>query len=147
MVRLLATTPQPTVSTRAAAAILREVTGSSECWFVLRMGETEAVILEPGDPRPLLDLPLVPIADAPFAPVLRGEVPLVLRTLGDLEELLLPFRLAGRPFGVVVLAAPAGGRLAAVTHAAQQLADALAPHLELLRREAGLPAVEPDRRA
>lgn len=145
MVRLLATTPQPTVSARAAAAILREVTGSAECWFVLRMGATEAVILEPGDPRPLLDLPLVPIADAAFAPVLRGEVPLILRTLGDLEELLLPFRLAGRPFGVVVLAAPAGGRLAAVTHAAQQLADALAPHLELLRREAGLPALESGR--
>jgi len=137
LVRLLATVPRFAEATRQAAAIIRETTGARYCRFILRLGPIEAVVVEPGESRPLIDLPLVPVSGSPFAAVLRGEVPLTLRPDGENEELHLPLRIAGRPFGVLSLIGPAGGRLAAVTHVAQQLADVVAPHLELVRREAG----------
>lgn len=138
-VRLLAATPHFGTATMGVAAIIRELTGSRDCQFMLRLGTAEAVEVRPGDTRPLLDLPLVPVDRSAFAPVLRGDAPLLL-TPGpgaDEEQLMLPLRLAGRPFGVMILTGSAGGRLASVTLAAQQLADTLAPHLELVRREAG----------
>jgi len=137
VVRHLAATAHFGVATREAAAVLREVTGATTCRFILRLGSAEAVALEPGEVRPLLDLPLLPLAGARFAPVLSGEIPLLLHPVGPNEELCVPLRIAGRPFGALLLTAPAGGRLAAVTNVAQQLADAIAPHLELVRRAAG----------
>lgn len=137
VVRRLATVAHFGDATREVDAVLRALTGASASRFVLRLGPTEAVAVVPGELRPLLDLPLLVIAEASFAPVLRGEAPMILLQDGPVEELVLPLRLAGRPFGVMILSGPAGGRLAAVTLAAQQLADAIAPHLELLRREAG----------
>lgn len=140
LVRLLATVPRFADMTRGAATILQEATGATQTRFVLRLGPSEVVVVEPGEGRPLLDLPLVPVSGSPFAAVLRGEIPLALHQVADFEELHLPLRVAGRPFGVMTLVGAAGGRLAAVTHAAQQLADAIAPHLEVVRREAGLEA-------
>lgn len=136
-VRLLAATPHFGTATEGIAAILRELTGCRECRFMLRLGATEAVEVRPGEARPLLDLPLVPVQGTGFAPVLRGEAPLLLIPAGVEEQLIVPLRLAGRPFGVMILTGSAGGRLALVTLAAQQVADTLAPHLELVRREAG----------
>lgn len=137
VVRRLATVANLGTAIQEAATLVQECTGASGCRFALRLGPDDAVILAPGETRPLLDLPLATIEGAPFAPVLRGEVPLLLRPAGDSEELILPLRIAGRPFGALILTGEAGGRLAGVTLAAQQLADAVAPHLELARREAG----------
>lgn len=139
-VRLLAATSNFSSATQSIAALLRVLTGSQSCRFILRMGATEAVAVDPGDSRPLLDLPLIPIEGAPFANVLLGEVPFLLRPGIDDEQLILPLRIGGRTFGVMVLTGPAGGRLAAVTLTAQQVADIVAPHLELVRREAGAEA-------
>lgn len=138
--RLLAATSNLAAATQGIAALLRVLTGSTSCRFILRMGATEAVALEPGESRPLLDLPLIPLDGAPFTPVLLAEAPFLLRPGGDDEQLILPLRVGGRTFGVMVLTGPAGGRLAAVTLTAQQVADILAPHLELVRREAGAEA-------
>lgn len=137
VVRRLATVAHFGDATREVDSVLRALTGAAVTHFVLRLGPTEAVAIVPGELRPLLDLPLLVIEGSSFAPVVRGEAPLLLLHHGPVEELILPLRLAGRPFGAMILSGPAGGRLAAVTAAAQQLADAIAPHLELLRREAG----------
>lgn len=137
VVRRLATVAHFGETTREVDSVLRGLTGASAVRFVLRLGPSEAVAVVPGEVRPLLDLPLLGIADAPFAPVLRGDAPMLLLQDGPVEELVLPLRLAGRPFGAMILSGPAGGRLASMTLTAQQLADAIAPHLELLRREAG----------
>jgi hypothetical protein len=139
-VRLLAATPHFGAATQGVATILRELTGCTNCRFILRFGAGEAVEVKPGEARPLLDLPLVPVQGATFATVLSGETPLLLLPSGEDEELVLPLRLAGRPVGVMILTGPGGGRLASVTLAAQQVADTLAPHLELVRREAGVEA-------
>ncbi len=138
--RLLAATSNFSSATQSIAALLRVLTGSQTCRFILRMGTTEAVALEPGESRPLLDLPLIPIEGTPFAAVLLGEAPFLLRPGVEDEQLILPLRVGGKPFGVMVLSGPAGGRLAAVTLTAQQVADIVAPHLELVRREAGAEA-------
>ncbi|HUG27084.1 MAG TPA: hypothetical protein VMK53_02215 [Gemmatimonadales bacterium] len=137
VVRRLATVAHFGEATREVDTVLRALTDASASRFVLRLGDTEAVAVVPGELRPLLDLPLLVIEGSSFAPVLRGEAPMVLLREGPVEELVLPLRLAGRPFGVMILSGPAGGRLASVTLGAQQVADAIAPHLELLRREAG----------
>jgi len=139
-VRMLAATANLPAATQGIAGLLRVLTGCHSCRFILRMGGDEAVAFEPGELRPLMDLPLIPIEGAAFAPVLTGEAPVLLRPGGDDEQLILPLRVAGKPFGVMVLTGPAGGRLAAVTLTAQQVADTVAPHLELVRREAGLEA-------
>lgn len=137
VVRRLATVAHLGDAFREVDRAVREVTGAARCRFVLRLGTEEVVELHPGEVRPLLDLPLLRLDTLPAAPVLRGEAPLLLLPAGEEEELALPLRVAGRPFGMLVLGGSAGGRLAAITLAAQQLADAVAPHLELLRREAG----------
>jgi hypothetical protein len=136
VVRRLATLPHFGEATQEIARILVEVTGATRCAFVLRLGATEGVRLESGDLRPLLDLPLIPLDAARFGPVVRGETAVLMLPDGEEETLVVPLRLAGRPFGALLLTGPAGGRLAGVTLAAQQLADAIAPHLEILRREA-----------
>jgi hypothetical protein len=137
-VRLLAATPALGVATQAIAAILRELTGCSSVRFILRLGASEVVTVEPGETRPLLDLPLTPIEGAAFAPVLQGQSAFLLRPGKADEQLILPLRVGAQPIGVMILTGPAGGRLAGIVFAAQQVADTVAPHLELVRREAGL---------
>lgn len=136
VVRRLATVPHFGEATQEVGRILSEVTGATRCGFILRLSPSEGVRLEPGEVRPLLDLPLVPLDSARFGPVVRGEAAVLMLPEGEEETLVVPLRLAARPFGAMLLTGPAGGRLAAVTLAAQQLADAIAPHLEMLRREA-----------
>lgn len=140
VVRRLATVPRLGEATRQVEAALLDLTGATRVRFQLRLGGDDAVELSPGEVQPILDLPLLPIAGLRTAPVLRGEVPLLLLPDGEVEHLALPLRIAGRPFGVLLLTGPAGGRLASTTLAAQQVADATAAHLELLRREAGMEA-------
>lgn len=133
-VRTLAATPDLDAAIAAVGAALRELSGATSCRFAIALAADDAVLLEPGHLRPFPDLPLVPVTGAAFAPVLMGQAPLVLTPGAESEELIVPLRVAGHPFGAVILVGPAGGRFASVTLAVQQLADTLAPHLELLRR-------------
>jgi hypothetical protein len=98
------------------------------------------VLLEPGERRPIPDLPLIPVAGTSLAAVLAGALPGAFALVDGEARLIVPLRVAGRIHGALVLTAAPPALLRELhVHAAQQLADIVAPHLELLRRAALLP--------
>ncbi len=109
--------------------------------YAIRLSEGDRVVLlEPGERRPLPDLPLIPVAGTSLAQVLAGVLPSVFTLVEGEARLIVPLRVAGRVHGALVLTAAAPAVLREVhVHAAQQVADVVAPHLELLRRAALLP--------
>lgn len=102
----------------------------------LRRGEDEVIALDPKAPRPLADLPPIPLAEFEGAAVLRGEREWEVRRLDEGEEVLVSLRVAGRTVGTLGVRSRefASARRAAAI--ARPFADVLAPHLELLRRGA-----------
>lgn len=106
----------------------------------LRWGEDEVIALNPEAPRPLADLPAFPLDDYDGAPVLRGEMEWLVRSVDDREEVIVPLRVAGRTMGTLGVRGPEFPSSLNVAAIAQQFADVLAPHLELLRRGAATSA-------
>ena len=109
--------------------------------FAIRLSEGDRVVLlEPGEKRPLPDLPLVPVAGTALAHVLSGQEPGSFSLADGEARITVPLRVAGRIHGAMLLTArqPAVLREAHLLPA-QHLADVVAPHLELLRRTALLP--------
>jgi GAF domain-containing protein len=138
---LLATGTEFAETTRRVADLAARVLPFDEIRFAIRLSEGDRVVLlEPGERRPLPDLPLVPVAGTTLAAVLQGETPHSFQLVQGEARLLVPLRVAGRVHGALVLTArePAVLREAHLP-AAQQLADIVAAHLELLRRTALLP--------
>jgi len=144
---LLATTAHGGAATRLFAREASTVLPFDRMEFSLKLGEgDEVVILAPGDSRPLPDVPLVSVAGTELGRVLRGELPHAYASARrQLEQelgpgqptaaLVVPLRVAGRVFGcLTLLAAGADAFTRADIALAQQLADVVAPHLELLRR-------------
>ncbi len=109
--------------------------------YAIRLSEGDRVVLlEPGERRPLPDLPLIPVAGTSLAQVLAGRLPSAFAVVEGEARLIVPLRVGGRVHGALVLTAAAPAVLREVhVHGAQQLADVVAPHLELLRRAALLP--------
>jgi hypothetical protein len=89
------------------------------------------VMLIPGDPRPLVELPSTPATQV-VAQVLAGEIPHGVMGGGIEVELVLPLRVAGQVTGALLLTLTAAD---AVTRShlalAQQVADMVAPWVEL----------------
>jgi len=106
----------------------------------LRWGENEVIALNPAAPRPLADLPAFPLDDYDGAPVLRGDMEWLVRSIDDREEVIVPLRVAGRTMGTLGVRGPEFPSSLNVAAIAQQFADVLAPHLELLRRGAATSA-------
>jgi hypothetical protein len=99
------------------------------------------VLVEPGESKHWSDLPLVPIAGTPLGQVLSGEVADVVTESPKATELIVPLRVAGRTVGALVLAARGLGTIGGSDLApVQQLADLVAPYVELVRRAVMLPA-------
>jgi hypothetical protein len=109
--------------------------------YAIRLSEGDRVVLlEPGERRPLPDLPLIPVAGTCLAQVLAGALPSAFALVEGEARLIVPLRVAGRVHGALILSAAPPAVLREVhVHGAQQLADVVAPHLELLRRAALLP--------
>ncbi len=109
--------------------------------FALRLSEGDRVVLlQPGESRALPDLPLVPVGGTALAAVLQGEIPHSFLLAEGEARLIVPLRVAGRVHGAMVLTACHPAILREVhLRPAQQLADVIAAHLELLRRTALLP--------
>lgn len=109
--------------------------------FALSLTEEDRVaILAPGETRPLPDLPLTPVAGTGLGRVVRGELPNLTVRAEQRADLIVGLRVGGRVLGAMVLTgtgATTFGR--GDVEAAQQLADLVAPHLELLRRAAIAP--------
>ena len=109
--------------------------------FAIRLSEGDRVVLmEPGEKRPLPDLPLVPVSGTPLGEVLNAERAAAFHVVDGESRLIVPLRVGGRVHGALILGAGTPALLREEHLApAQQLADILAPHLELLRRAALLP--------
>ncbi|MGH7535808.1 MAG: hypothetical protein ACREMG_09495, partial [Gemmatimonadales bacterium] len=109
--------------------------------YAIRLSEGDRVVLvEPGETRPLPDLPLIPVAGTALADVLQGQRPDAFALVEGEARLVIPLRVAGRIHGALVFTAAPPAVLREVhIPIALQLADVVAPHLELLRRAALLP--------
>jgi hypothetical protein len=140
-VELLATGTEFAETTRRVADLAARLIPFDEMRFAIRLSEGDRVVLlEPGERRSLPDLPLIPVAGTALAAVLQGELPSSFVLVQGEARLVVPLRVAGRIHGALVLTARHPAILREVHLApAQQLADVIASHLELLRRTALLP--------
>ena len=140
-VELLATGTEFAETTRRVADLAARLIPFDEMRFAIRLSEGDRVVLlEPGERRSLPDLPLIPVAGTALAAVLQGELPSSFALVQGEARLVVPLRVAGRIHGALVLTAQHPAILREVHLApAQQLADVIASHLELLRRTALLP--------
>jgi hypothetical protein len=138
---LLATGTEFAETTRRVADLAARLIPFDEMRFALRLSEGDRVVLlEPGERRPLPDLPLIPVAGTTLAGVLQGELASSFALVQGEARLVVPLRVAGRVHGALVLTARHPAILREVhIPSAQQLADVIACHLELLRRTALLP--------
>ena len=116
------------------AAQLHAAVGHDRFAIHLKWGEDDVVVLDAEAPRPLADLPAIPLRAFEGAPVLRGERIWMVRSVDDGEEVLVPLRVAGRPVGTLSLRSAGFTDPREAAASAQPFADLLAPHLELLRR-------------
>ena len=113
--------------------------------FALRLSdETRLAIAKPADATPLADLPQTPIAGTAVARVIRGEAAYLLTTDSSgpqsVSVLVVPLRVAGFVFGALAMTATGSDQFSRTDMAvAQQLADLIAPHFEVLRRTALAP--------
>jgi hypothetical protein len=140
-VELLATGTEFAETTRRVADLAARLIPFDEMRFAIRLSEGDRVVLlEPGERRSLPDLPLIPVAGTALAAVLQGELPSSFALVQGEARLVVPLRVAGRIHGALVLTAQHPAILREVHLVpAQQLADVIASHLELLRRTALLP--------
>ena len=138
---LLATCADAGEATSRIRQLAASVLPFDEMQYALRLRDGDrVVVIEPGERRALPDLPLVPVAGTVLGQVLAGELSSSFTAANGEARLIVPLRVAGRLHGALVLSArqPALLREAHLP-VAQQLADVVAPHLELLRRTALLP--------
>jgi len=141
----LATVADAAEATRRAQSEAAGIIMFDEMWFALTLGDpTRVAMFAPGERRPLPDLPQTTSGDTPLGRVLRGEAPRALTDADDRTELIVPLRVAGRIVGAMLLVAHQEGMFGgADEETARQIADALAPHLELMRRDAVAPPIVP----
>jgi GAF domain-containing protein len=139
---MLATTAQFAEATRRLAEETRALLPCDRLTLAVRLSEGDRVVLvEPGEAKHWSDLPLVPVAGTPLGQVLKGEVADVVTESAKATELIVPLRASGRIVGALTLEARGFGALGPADVApVQQLADLVAPYVELVRRAALLPA-------
>jgi GAF domain-containing protein len=135
----LTVTPLLGEGTRVFARQVAGILPINRVEFALRLGdETRVAIIQPGDPTALADLPQAPIAGTLVGDVIRGSTPWVLteQDLGGGPEsvMVVPLRAGGVVFGAVAMTGAADVLTRADVPLAQQLADLIAPHFEVLRR-------------
>lgn len=139
---VLALTLEPSLATRRVAELAGRFLPFDHLHFALRLTEGDRVVLlDPGERRAIPDLASVPVTGTAIGEVLQGERPHYFALHQGEARLIVPLRVTGRVHGALVLtAAPPAVLNPAHIGPAQRVADLVAPHLELLRRAAMLPA-------
>jgi GAF domain-containing protein len=143
---LLASTPLLGEGTRQFARLAGQLLPLGHIEFAVRLSDDHRVaIVKPGDITALPDRPQTPLAATPAARVIRGEIPYLLTETpspnGPVSALVVPLRTGGHVFGALAMTSTAAEPLTRTDMAvAQQLADLIAPHFEILRRSAAAPA-------
>lgn len=141
----LAATPLLGEGTRQFARLAGQLLPLGHVEFAVRLGDEHRVaIVKPGDSTALPDRPQTPLAATPAARVIRGEIPYLLTETpsptGPVSALVVPLRCGGQVFGALAMTSTAAEPLTRTDMAvAQQLADLIAPHFEILRRSAVSP--------
>lgn len=135
---LLAAAPDLATATLRFAEGVGSVLLFDQIRFTLRVGEeATVVVLSPGETRRLAELPRVPVSGTSVGRVISGAEPHLLLQSELHADLLVPLRVGGRIIGALTLAAGHAATLQPGDIAvAQQLADLVAPHLELHRQAA-----------
>ena len=145
---ILATTAHLSAATRLVAQEAAAVLPFTQCEFALRLGaDEEVIVFEPGETRPLSQLPVMRYTGTEMGRVLDGELSHAFAEarrshaaggeagLRPSAAVVVPLRVRGRVFGTMTLLATGTQSFTrADVSLAQQLADVLAPHLELLRQ-------------
>jgi GAF domain-containing protein len=139
---MLATTTRFVDATRRLAEEVRVMVPCDRLTIAVRMAEGDRVVLvEPGETRHLADLPLEPVAGTTLGQVLRHELADAVTETPKQTELIVPLRAGGETVGALVLTARGFGAIGRDdVKQLQQLADIVAPHVELARRRALMPA-------
>ena len=140
---MLATTPKLADATQRLADEIRAMVPCDRLAIAVRMTEGgQVVLIRPGESRHLADLPLVSVAGSPLEQVLRHELADAVTETPKHTELIVPLRATGRTVGALVITARGIGAIGRDDVAQlQQLADIVAPHVELARRIALMPAL------
>jgi hypothetical protein len=140
LAELLATTVSAAEATRLFAAEASSVLPFERLHFALRLAEEDRVaVMAPGETRPLPDLPLTPVAGTGLGRVARGELANLMVRAERRTDLIVGLRVGGEVIGAMVLTGDANRFGRGDVEIAQQLADLVAPHLELMRRAAVAP--------
>ncbi len=143
---LLATIPLLGEGTRQFARLAGQLLPLGHLEFAVRLSDEHRVaIVKPGDTTALPDRPQTPLAATAAARVIRGEIPYLLTETpsptGPVSALVVPLRTGGLVFGALAMSSTVAEPLTRTDMAvAQQLADLIAPHFEILRRSAASPA-------
>ena len=139
---MLATTAQFAEATRRLAEETRSMVPCERLTLAVRLSDGDRVVLiDSGDTKHWSDLPLVPVAGTPLGQVLSGQVAELITETRSGGELIVPLRVSGRTIGALVLTARGFGAIGRNDVApVQQLADLIAPYVELVRRAVMLPA-------
>jgi hypothetical protein len=137
----LATVSDPAEATRRIESEASAMIGFDEMWFALVLGDPSRVaMLRPGEQRPLPDLPQVATGETPLGRVVRGETSAIIADQAGRTDLIVALRVAGRVVGAMMLVSRQEGMYGGADEdTARGLAAAVAPWLELLRREAVAP--------
>ena len=134
---LLAITSDPAAATRLIAKEGSRLLPFDKLTFALRLTEGDRVILlEPGERRLLADLPSVPVTGTALARVLQGQAQHAFAQDQAESRLIVPLRVAGTVHGALVFSATPSALTEPHADPAQRLADIVAAHLELVRRNA-----------
>ncbi len=138
---LLAVTSEPAAASRFIAQEAAGLFPFTNLIIALKLTEGDRVVLlQPGERRPLAELPLVPVTGTALARVLQGEAPNAFSQARGESRLIVPLRVAGRVHGALVFGARRPAELMeSHLDIAQRLADIVAAHFELLRRAALMP--------
>ena len=145
----LALTPLLGEGTQVLLQQARAVLPLTALEFAVRLSdESRVAVVKPGAVTPLIDLPQEPIEGTGVAAVIRGELPYLVAShedpTGPLGVLVVPLRVGGRLFGAMAMTAPGYAPFTQTDMTvAQQLADLVAPHLDLARRVASPPPFPP----
>jgi len=138
MATILATVPDFSTGLREYMAEATALLPFHRVRLALRTEQPDRVVLlVPGDHRHLGEIASTPVGNTVVSRVISGEVPHGVMGAGAEIELVFPLRAGGNISGALVLTTGAADAFTRLHLAmAQQVADGIAPWVELLRRAA-----------
>jgi hypothetical protein len=145
MLEALVSVRDPAEALRRAQSEAAGVLDFDEMTIALRLGdESRVALFRPGERRALADLPQTAPGETPLGRVLRGEAGVLISDEPERTSLIAVLRFQGRIIGAVIFTVAQEGMFGGGDEDwARQLADTLAPWLEVLRREAVAPPTVP----